>query len=79
MIHVFHPIGSLFFLVVYMIWPSGGGLKWHDLASLANEWPNWPINGLIDEWPINGRVVLIGGADPRAGKPENPTLPHLGR
>ena len=25
------------------------------------------------------RVVLIGGAYPRAGKPGNPTLPHLGR
>ena len=24
-----------------------------------------------------GRVVLIGGADPRATQPENPTLAHL--
>ena len=26
-----------------------------------------------------GRVVLIGGADPRATQPENPTLAHLAR
>ena len=25
------------------------------------------------------RVVLIGGADPRATQPENPTLAHLGQ
>ena len=47
---------------------------------------HWCFVAICEEFPKLqwgdfpfGRVVLIGGADPRATQPENPTLAHLGR
>ena len=44
-----------------------------DLSVFICVFGSGPIDSLF------GRVVLIGGADPRASQPENPTLAHLGQ
>ena len=59
-------------------WPEG------EPGAFGPPEPAWPplANNATNYWPMDspfGTVVLIGGPDPRAGKPENPTLQHLGR
>ena len=52
----------------WIVWWNGDVER--DKCSIVHKF-KLPLDSLF------GRVVLIGGADPQATQPENPTLAHL--